>query len=174
MTASDRGRALVGLAGALAALALAAGCSVRRIENGVYHSPKGYRVTIPGPEWEVVESSRADLELRHRSGDAGLLAQATCAPAAVRRSSSALVRELLAGLRDRTVLERGQAWLDGRPAAHTVVEARARSGGPEVRIEAYTVTGGRCVYDLIYAAPPAVAGAWRADFGRFAASFATE
>ncbi len=164
---------LVGLAGALAALALATGCSVRRIEQGVYHSPKGYRVTLPGPGWEVVDASRADLEVRRRDGAAGMVAHATCGDAA-RRSPSALVGALLAGLRDRRLLEREQVSLDGRPASHAVVEARGAPRSGPVRIETYTVVGERCVYDLLYAAPPDAFDTWRGDFRGFAASFRTE
>ena len=32
---------------------VAAGCSVGRIESGVYHSPKGYHVSLPSPGWSV-------------------------------------------------------------------------------------------------------------------------
>jgi hypothetical protein len=163
---------VLGLAAALAVVVAA--CSVRRIDSGVYHSPKGYRVVVPGPDWEVVERSRADLELRHRGGAAGLLAHATCDEAARRRSPDALGRSLLAGLRDRTVLERGQVSLNGRPASRTVVEARSEVGGPEIRIEIITVTGSRCVYDLMYAAPAAGFDARRADFQRLTGSFTAE
>ena len=65
-------RGFVALAvGAAAACALG-GCASGRIESGVYHSSKGYRVAIPGPEWTVREGGRADLELRHRASAAGM------------------------------------------------------------------------------------------------------
>ncbi|MBI4594679.1 MAG: hypothetical protein HY728_10745 [Candidatus Rokubacteria bacterium] len=169
-----RGRRVAGLAGVLAALALLPGCSVRRIEHGVYHSPKGYRVAIPGPEWEVIEASRADLELRHRTGAAGMLVHATCDAAARRRSPSALGRQLLAGLRERRILEQGEAAVNGQPATHTVLEALSGMDGEPVRIEVYTLRGERCVYDLIYAAPPASFSTGTGDFGRFVGAFATE
>lgn len=168
------GRGLLGVgAVALAAVLLAAGCAGRRIERGVYHSPKGYRLTIPGPDWRVVEASRADLELRHAGGDAGILAHATCG-AAARRSAPALERELLAGLRARRVVERAEVSVNGYPGAHAVVEAARDADGEPVRIAVYTLRGRQCVWDLIYAAPAARFDRWRADFERFVGSFEAE
>jgi hypothetical protein len=154
------------------AVALLAGCAGRRIEGGVFRSPKGYHVTIPGADWMLVDSSRADLELRHRGGAAGMLANATCTAAARRRSARVLMRQLTAGLRDRALLERGEVALDGRLASRTVIEAGGGEG--RVRIESYVLAGDRCVYDLIYAAPAEAFGAWRGDFERFIETFATE
>lgn len=167
-------RRLLGLGGlGLAAVVLVVGCAGRRIERGVYHSPKGYRLAIPGPDWSVVEASRADLELRHAGGGAAMLAHATCDGAA-RRPPSALERELLAGLRDRHVLARGQASVNSHPAAHAIIQAERGPGRGDVRIEVYTLRGGRCVYDLIYAAPAAEFDRWRPHFERFIATFETE
>lgn len=163
----------LGAASALAMLALA-GCAGRRIEGGVFHSPKGYRVAIPGPEWTIVESSRADLELRHRDGGAGILANAGCTPEVARRAPALLTMHLLIGLRERKVLERGEVALAGRPAAHAVVEARADGAAAPVRIETYTLNDGRCVYDFAYAADVAAFAARRGDFTRFLDSFTTE
>ncbi|HXD97179.1 MAG TPA: hypothetical protein VN646_11585, partial [Candidatus Acidoferrum sp.] len=57
--ATRRAAALV----AVLTLALGA-CAGRRLVDGVYRAPSGYRVTVPGPTWEVAPDSRADLELR--------------------------------------------------------------------------------------------------------------
>ena len=60
-------RARAGRAALVATVAILtwlAGCAGRRLDNGVYRSEHGYRVTVPGPDWKVVESSGADLELR--------------------------------------------------------------------------------------------------------------
>jgi len=163
----------VGLLGAVVAL-LAAGCAGRRIEHGVFYSTKGYRVRIPGPEWTVVDESRADLELRTRDGRAGMLANATCEAQAARRPADVLQRQLLLGVRDRRLLERGAVSVAGRPGTRTVVEAGAAGGGGRVRIETVTVTDPRCVYDLIYAAPVDVFAERQADFAGFVASFTAE
>jgi hypothetical protein len=165
--------ARLGAAGALATLALAA-CGGRRIESGVFYSPKGYRVTIPGPDWIVIDSSRADLEIRHRGGAAGMLVNAACADEVVRRPPARLSAQLLAAVRGRRVLERGDLALNGRPAAHLLVEGQTEEDGPAFRVETYTVNDQRCVYDLVYATPAADFAARRGDFARFIASFTTE
>ncbi len=169
-----RAARLVAVAIVPAVVAVAAGCSVRRIDAGVYHSPKGYRVVIPGPEWAVVEDSRADLELQHRSGGAGMLANGTCGAAVRGGSAARLERQLTAGLRERAVVERGDGAVGGRPAARTVLDARSGADGAPMRIEIYTLTGDECVWDLIYAAPRERFGTWHGAFDRFVGSFGME
>jgi hypothetical protein len=109
------------------AFAVFAGCAGRRLQDGVYRSEHGFRVTVPGPRWQVVDGSRAELELRRADGEAGMLAHATCRPDAVRRDFGLLERHLLLGLRDRATLEAGDTDLAGRRAAHVVVEGRPRA-----------------------------------------------
>ncbi len=170
MSALRPGLVALGLLAPLVGLVLL-GCAGRRISDGVYHSTKGYRVRIPGPDWSVVEASRADLELRHRAGGAGMLVNADCAGGAARRPPGVLTRQLLIGLRDRTVVERDEIAVDGRPGTRTVLRARGAEAGPVVQIETLTVADARCVYDLIYAAPVDVFVENRGDFDRFVDSF---
>lgn len=155
------------------ALALV-GCAGRRLDNGVFRSEHGYRISVPGPGWIVVDESEADLELRRADGQAGMLVAATCRRAAARGELRHLARHLLLGLRDRETLEESETWLGGRRGVHVVVEGRMRQGTERVRIESYMVKDGRCVYDLLYVAPPSAFEASRADFARFVASFASE
>ncbi|OLE38264.1 MAG: hypothetical protein AUG00_05775 [Candidatus Rokubacteria bacterium 13_1_20CM_2_70_7] len=109
------------------------------------------------------------------SGDgAGLGLGRACEGAAARRPAGLLTRRLLAGLRDRTVIGRGEVSVDGRQGTRTIVEARGETEGPRLKIETLTVTDARCVYDLIYAAPVDTFGDWRGDFDRFVASFFME
>ena len=171
----SRRRAL-GLAAALGVLVVATlgGCAGRRFEGGAFHSPKGYRVALPGGGWVVDDASAADLALRHRAGPAAMLVNAECGRAPGARTADVLARHLFIGVRDRLVVERGAATVAGRPAAHAVVDGRADADGAPARIEAYVVKGERCVYDLVYAAPPAAFGTWRGDFRRLVESFATE
>jgi hypothetical protein len=156
------------------AFAVLAGCAGRRLHDGVYRSEHGFRVTVPGPRWEVVDGSRADLELRRADGGAGMLAHATCRPDAARRDFGLLERHLLLGLRDRATLEEGAADVGGHRAAHLVVEGRPRDGDERVRIESYVVKDARCVYDLLYVAPADEFDGGRADFSRFVHSFVME
>jgi hypothetical protein len=156
------------------AFAILTGCAGRRLQDGVYRSEHGFRVTVPGPGWRVVNGSRAELELRRADGEAGMLAHATCRPDAVRRDFGLLERHLLLGLRDRATLEAGETDLAGRRAAHLVVEGRPRDGEGRMRIESYVLKNARCVYDLLYVAPPGEFDVGRADFRRFVQSFAME
>jgi hypothetical protein len=163
----------IGLLGVAVGLGLS-GCAGRRITDGVFRSTKGYRVTVPGPDWAVVDSSRADLELRHRDGSAGMLVNALCEGGVTRRPANALAQQLLAGLRGREIVERVEVAVNGRTGTRMVVEALPAGPGSRVRIESVTVADARCVYDLIYAAPAAAFAGQHADFAQFVASFVRE
>jgi hypothetical protein len=156
------------------AVAVLVGCAGRRLHQGVYRSDHGFRVTVPGPGWEVVDRSRAELEVRRTDGTAGMLAHATCRPDAARRDFGLLERHLLLGLRDRATLEEGVADVAGRRAAHLVVEGRHRDSDERMRIESYVVKNARCVYDLLYVAAPEDFDGGHADFSRFVQSFTLE
>ena len=167
-------RGLVALALGVVAAGLMAGCAGRRIEGGVFHSPKGYRVALPGGEWTVAEESESDLELRHRTTPAAMLANAQCGGRALARSLDVLSRHLLMGFQSRTTVERGEVAVHGRRAAHTVLDGRLSAKDDSVRVETYVMTDELCVYDFAYAAPPRSFETWRAAFRRFVESFATE
>jgi hypothetical protein len=159
----------------LAAVAVAACATGTRIEGGIYRAPSGYRVALPGTEWDVMtdeeRGSRTDLQLRHRDGRSAMLAHGACDDAAVRRSFDILTRHVLIGLRDRTVVEDGSAQVNGRTAAHTVVDGRQRQSDERVRVESYVVKDARCVYDLLFVAAPEAFEARRAAFQSFVDSF---
>lgn len=156
------------------AAGLTVGCAGPRIEGGVFHSPKGYRVALPGAEWVQVPESDADMELRHRGAAAGMLVNAVCEAAGPRRPLRVLARHLLLGVAGRTMVEEGDVALDGRRALHRVLEGRLAADGEPVRIETYLVADGGCVYDLVYVAPRGSFEAWRADFQRLVETFAME
>ncbi|MBI4637442.1 MAG: hypothetical protein HY727_13935 [Candidatus Rokubacteria bacterium] len=159
--------------GVLATVAVA-GCAGKRIQDGVYASPTGYRIAIPGADWILAEESRADLELRHRAAPVGMLVNGACDRGPSRVTLSVLARQLLAGLRDREVVEQGEVAFNGRPAAHAVLFGRWPGAGERVQLELYVTRDARCVYDFLYAAPPALFETWRDDFRRFVETFATE
>jgi len=158
----------------MAAATLVAGCAGHRLDAGVFHSEKGYRVTVPGPGWTMISEGSGDLELRDASGRAGILVNADCDARRARRPLSFLERRLLHGLPQRTTVEQGETTVNGRPAAHSVMEAANGSAGSRMRIETFVVSDGRCVYDLIYAAEPAAFATGRDDFARLVQSLATE
>ena len=150
------------------------GCAGTRIEDGVYRSAKGYSITLPGPAWSPSVDDRTDLQLVRVADGAGMLANATCDDLVARRRLDVLTRHALAGLRDREILEHDEQPLAGRPTAHAVVEGRMAPAEDRLRVELFVVKGDRCVYDLMYAAPPASFERWRADFHRFARSLAEQ
>jgi len=163
------------LALVLGVIVALAGCGAgRRIENGVYHSTKGYRVTVPDADWVVADASRADLEMRRRDGTAAMLANAQCDDHARSRSTDLLLGHLLIGLRDRATIEQEEISLNGRPAVRRVLDGRLNAADAPTRIEAYVMKDERCVYDFVYAAPPPSFDERRAEFRRFVESFALE
>jgi hypothetical protein len=158
---------------ALAAM-LVAGCAGTRVEDGVFHSDKGYRVAIPGGEWTVASDSGADLTLRHRDGRSGIVVNAACDAARTRGPLAVLARHLLSGLRERSVVTREDVSVNGRTARHAIVEGRAGDAGEPVRIELYVMRDDRCLYDFLYVAPPETFDARRPDFERVVHGFRTE
>ena len=145
-----------------------------RVENGVFRVPALFRVTVPGPDWDVATASRAELELRHRGTRAGILANVECGEELARRDLDVLARRLFVGLRGREVLENGATTLGGVPALRAVMEAHVTGAVDRVRMEAYVAKDGRCVYDLVYVAPAARFAERRGDFQRFVESFVRE
>ena len=118
---------------ALTVVVMAVGCAGKRIESGVFYSPKGYRVGLPGAEWTVVDASRADLELRHHAAPAAMLAHATCGGQAPALRLEALSRHLLIGFQSRAIVEWGDVSVNGRRTAHAVLDGRVVVSGPRQR-----------------------------------------
>lgn len=163
----------LGTTAAAAGLALLlAGCTADRIERGVFHSSKGYRVTVPGDGWEVEPGGEADLRLRRARPPGGMLADATCKGNPPRRPLPLLARYLVFGLEDREVLENGSMLIAGHPAIHRVL--RGRLDGSLVVVEAMVLKDERCVYDFLYVAPVDDFETGRGDFRTFVESFAGE
>lgn len=157
-------------------LLVLAGCATgarARIENGVFHSPKGYRVTLPGDAWTVTRDGRADLELRHRDGRAGIVVNAACGAQRSKGPLDVLARHLLSGFRDRSVVTREDVSVNGKVARHAVVEGRLGDGGEPTTVELYVMRDDRCLYDFLYAASPDTFDAGRADFERLVRTLST-
>ena len=159
---------------ALALLAILAGCATAtgRIENGVYHSAKGYRVTLPPSGWKVESAPRADLSLEREAGSAGMLVDATCTGRETSRPLDVLARHLTFGLTRREVIESGTTQVAGREAARSVV--RGQADGRDVTVEALVVRAEPCVHDFLYVAPTVAFDAGRPAFQALVESFALE
>jgi hypothetical protein len=154
-----------------ALLAGLAGCGGVRLHEGSYViSQKGYRVGAP-EGWTRIASD-ADLALRRADLSAGLMAHATCEGRAPGRPLPVLVRHLRFGLRDVQDFVEAPVTLGGLPgAAHRF---RATLDGVPVAVQAVTLHGAGCVYDLVGVAPPDRLAALAPDFERFTAGFALD
>jgi len=158
----------------LAVVALLAGCATAtgRVENGVYHSAKGYRVTLPVSGWKVDQGPRADLSLQDEAGPGGMLVDATCAGREPSRSLDVLARHLTFGLTRREVLENGPTTVAGREAVRSVV--RGQADGRDVTVEALVIRARPCVHDFLYVAPTIAFDAGRSAFRALVESFTLE
>ena len=165
-----RGRAL--RAGGLALGFLLAGCSgaATRIEDGAFRSQKGYQVRLPGPGWQVEPDATADLELRRERPPGGMLADATCGGPEPSRSLDVLARHVTMGLVHRSTTVSDTWTVDGRPAAHRVVQGSR--DGVAVTVEAVVLQGARCIHDFLYVAPAPDFESGRSAFRAFVESFA--
>ena len=155
--------------GALVVAVVLAGCSASRIENGVFYSPKGYQVSLPGNGWAVLPGGSAELELQRKNPDGGMLADATCGGPAAGRPLAVLTRHLTFGLGHRETVETVQSEVGGRQAERTVV--RGTVDGADVEVEAVVLKGQQCVYDFMYVAPAGAFESGRGDFRAFVESF---
>ena len=155
---------------ALLAVALfATGCSASRVENGVFHSSKGFQVSLPRQGWAVKEGGAAEIELQRKDPAGGMLADATCDDKTTGRPLTVLSRHLTFGLTERVVEDGGAFTLAGHPAQRAVV--RGKIDGAQVGVEAVVIKGARCVYDFLYVAPAAAFETGRGDFRAFFESF---
>jgi len=149
-----------------------AGCAGSRLEGGIFHSKKGYRVAVPPTGWRVVSDGEADLTLAREEGEAGMLTDATCGGAAPELPARLLSRHLLFGLVHRSVLEQAPVEVAGHQGLRTVV--RGAREGVDVTVEGVVLKGEGCVYDFLYVAPSESFEGGRAAFDALVESFARE
>jgi hypothetical protein len=136
------------------AAALLGGCGGQKaVLRGdvVRDEQTAFRIGALPPGWTRVDSD-GDLALRNGRTGAILLADARCgektdAPLGVHANT------LLIGFTDRRVVEEGPVAISGREGHGQIVDAKL--DGVPVRIESIVVLKERCLYDLVYAAPPA-------------------
>ncbi len=163
---------LRGLLAALVLLAATACATGGRIENGVFHSPKGYRVTLPVAGWKVERGTRADLALQSEAAPGGMLVDATCSGRELSRPLDVLTRHLTFGLTKRDVVEDGTIKVAGHDAAHSTV--RGMADGRDVTVEALVLRAEPCVHDFLYVAPTGAFASGRPAFRTLVESFALE
>jgi len=163
-----RNFALSGLAVVLAGTA----CTADRIERGVFHSSKGYAVSLPGRDWQVASATEADLELRRTAPTAGMLADATCEGRLAGQPAPLLVRHLTFGVKRRTDVRTEDVVVKGLPGARTTL--RGTLDGKEVAVDAVSLKEDGCVYDFLYVAPVDDFDAGRLAFQIFVESLALD
>jgi hypothetical protein len=158
----------------IAACIVATACApaTGRVESGVYHSAKGYRVTLPPSGWTVDPMPRADLALQGDAKSGGMLVDATCGGRETARSLDVLARHLTFGLTKRDVIENGTTTVGGREAARSVV--RGMVDGRDVTVEAVVLRAAPCVHDFLYVAPTGAFEAGRPVFRALVESFSLE
>ena len=160
------------LLGVLVLLASTACATAGRIENGVFHSPKGYRVTLPAAGWKVEQGTRADLALQSEATPGGMLVDATCSGRELARPLDVLTRHLTFGLTKRAVVEDGTIRVAGHDAVHSTV--RGMADGRDVTVEAMVLRVEPCVHDFLYVAPTGAFPSGRPAFRAMVESFSLE
>ncbi len=160
------------LLAAVAILAAACATATGRVENGVFHSAKGYRVTLPVDGWRVEPSPRADLTLQNEAGPGGMVVDATCGGREPSRPLDVLARHLTFGLTRRDVVESDTSTVAGHEAAHSVI--RGWADGRDLTVEAVTVRAEPCVHDFLYVAPTATFDSGRPAFRAVVESLALD
>ena len=133
--------------GPLLALLLLAGCaghSGRSLEGR-------YSVGDPGPGWQQVRPGGADKAWYNADLSAAIYADSNCGARYDDAPLDRLIDSLSLGVVGQTLREERRT-LDGREALLRVFDGQL--DGVAVRVGALALKKDRCVYDVIYIAPP--------------------
>lgn len=146
-------------------LALLAGCaghSGRRLEGH-------YSLGDPGAGWRAVRPGSADKAWYNADLSASIYADSNCGARYDDAPLSRLIDSLALGVVGETVREEPRT-LDGREALLRVFDGRL--DGVAVRVGALALKKDRCVYDVVYIAPPTKFDAGEAAFEAVVSDFA--
>lgn len=128
-------------------------CAGAHIRNGTYiNETKGFGVQLPPRAWTVETGDEADLVLRHKYRQAGMVVNAICGEIPPDRPLAIVSRHLFFGIQEKETLRQEQR--TGREGEVFEVVLRGELGGRELLVHAYTLKGPGCVYDLVLFAPP--------------------
>jgi hypothetical protein len=148
----------------LLALALAAGCGG--------HSGRGlegrYDLGAPGDGWHVVQPGGADKAWYNADLSASIYADSNCGARYDDAPLGRLIDSLSLGVAGQKVREEARN-LDGREALLRVFDGSL--DGVAVRVGALALKKDKCVYDVIYIAPPANFDAGEAAFEAVVSAF---
>ncbi len=139
--------------GLLAIAILLTACAGGRIVQGAYiNEPKSFAVQLPSAAWNVEMNNEADLVLRHKDHQAGILIHATCGEIPSDRPLGIVGRHLFFGIRAKEILRQERRAASQEEALEVVL--RGDLGGRELLLHGYTLKGPGCVYDLVLFASP--------------------
>lgn len=128
-------------------------CAADQIRGHTYiNEAKGYLALLPSDAWNVEMDNEADLVLRHRSSQAGIMVNATCDDALLDRSVEVVMRHLFFGIREKEILSQDRRTTSQGEAVEVVL--RGELGGQRLLLHGYTLKGSDCVYDLVLFASP--------------------
>lgn len=137
----------------LAITTLFSGCASAWISDGAYvNEAKGFAVKLPPAAWKVQTGEEADLILRHKHREAGILINASCSEVPPNRPLTILSRHLFFGVREKEILREQRRSLSQGEALEVVL--RGEMGTMGLLLHGYTVKEHGCVYDLVLFASP--------------------
>ncbi len=127
-------------------------CAAGQIRDHTYiNEAKGYRALLPSEAWNVEMGKEADLVLRHRSGQAGIVVNAICDHTQQDRPVEIEMRRLFFGIRGKEILRQERHTKNSGEAVEVVL--RGELGGRSLLFHGYTLKASGCVYDLVLFAP---------------------
>ncbi|HHT9120470.1 MAG TPA: hypothetical protein ACFYD3_08010 [Candidatus Hypogeohydataceae bacterium YC41] len=135
-------------------------------------APRNYQVTLPKEGWKSLEMEGADIAMESASGGAAF---AIFIPSRMKKADSGeiplgvLRTELLLEIKGKKIISSEYLTLAGQQAIRTLLEGKVE--GEKVKIEAYTLTKGDLVYDIVYWARPEEFEIYHKDFQQMMESF---
>ncbi|MCZ7625345.1 MAG: hypothetical protein M5R38_05490 [Candidatus Methylomirabilis sp.] len=105
-------------------------CAAGQLRGHTYiNEAKGYLALLPSDGWNVEMDNEADLVLRHRSSQAGIVVNATCDETLPNRPLEIVMRHLFFGIREKEILRQDRRTTSQGEAVEVVV--RGELGGQE-------------------------------------------
>lgn len=152
------------------AAALVAGCAAGRIVGETYRDHEsGFQVRLPPASWTPRPLDGAALSLGSAALRAGMALLVDCRGPEPGELLG-VARHLFFGLEEKRIQERETVRLHDTVGVRTRLSARLDAA--PVEVEGVTFRRGRCLYDFIYVAPPAVFPRGRPDFEAFVQGWA--
>lgn len=146
------------------------GCAAGRIVDGIYRDPQsGFQVRLPPPAWIHTFLDGAALSFRDPALQAGMALAVDC-PGQETGELPWMARHVFFGLREMRIEIREPVHLHDAVGVRTRLQARLDD--VPVEVEGVTLRRAGCLYDFIYAAPPATFPRGRPDFEAFVESWA--